>query len=138
MNSAYAASPPYARASMAGLRGILSKEPASAATSAVTSTLGLAVLAVLAPQVWQHPVFDNRWLNGVGLVTHKPVTEDYAPLLPWMGMVWMGLAVGPQLRRLHLPEARITRALACLGQWPLTLYMLHQPLFWGLLLLLSR
>jgi uncharacterized membrane protein len=100
--------------------------------------LVLAALAVLAPQVWQHPVFDNRWLNGVGLVTHKPVTEDYAPLLPWMGMVWMGLALGAQLRRLRLPEARITRALACLGQWPLTLYMLHQPLFWGLLLLLSR
>jgi len=100
--------------------------------------MGLALLAILAPQVWQDPVFDSRWLNGVGLVTHKPVTEDYAPLLPWMGLVWLGLVLGPGLQHLHLPQLRLTRALAFLGQWPLSLYMLHQPLFWGLLLLLSR
>jgi uncharacterized membrane protein len=79
-------------------------------------------------------VFDSRWLNGVGLVTAKPVTEDYAPLLPWMGMVWLGLAFGPWLERLSFTDNRLTAALAHAGQWPLSIYMLHQPLFWGLLL----
>lgn len=83
-------------------------------------------------------MFDNRWLNGVGLVTHKPVTEDYAPLLPWMGLVWAGLALGPHLQRLRLPPHALTHTLAVLGRWPLSVYMLHQPLFWGVLLLVSR
>lgn len=101
----------------------------------------LAVLALAAPHLLQHPVFDNRWLNGVGLVTRKPVTEDYAPLLPWMGMVWMGLALGPKLQALAFQANPIVMnpvmILARVGQWPLSIYMLHQPLFWGVLLLLS-
>jgi len=96
--------------------------------------LGLAVAAVVAPHVLQHPVFDNRWLNGVGLVTAKPVTEDYAPLLPWMGMVWLGLALGHRIGGIPCQAKPFIKALALLGQWPLSIYMLHQPLFWGLLL----
>ena len=104
--------------------------------------LVLAALAVLLPQLWSHALFDNRWLNGVGLVTQKPVTEDYAPLLPWMGMVWLGMALGPHLLvrgqawRGGLVTALVT-ALCAIGRWPLTIYMLHQPLFWGALLLLQ-
>lgn len=102
--------------------------------------LGAAVVALLLPQVVAHPVFDNRWLNGVGLVTRKPVTEDYAPLLPWMGMVWLGMAMGPRLLRKltarlnHLMQGPLIRTLALIGRWPLTLYMVHQPVFWGVLL----
>ena len=105
--------------------------------------LALAVLAILLPHGFSHPLFDQRWLQGVGLVTHKPVTEDYAPVLPWMGAVWLGLAWGPGLmaraesalrdrafgRPLHL--------LALIGRWPLTIYMVHQPVFWGALLLIG-
>ncbi len=100
--------------------------------------LGLGALALALPHVVQHPVFDSRWLNGVGLVTRKPVTEDYAPLLPWMGMVWLGLALGPRLQALRAPDGTVLRALARIGQWPLSLYMVHQPVFWGVLLLVSR
>lgn len=96
--------------------------------------MGMALAALAAPWVVQHPVFDNRWLNGVGLVTVKPVTEDYAPLLPWMGMVWLGVALGPGIERLGLHSNRFTAVLVRTGQWPLSIYMLHQPLFWGLLL----
>lgn len=100
--------------------------------------MGLAVLALAAPHALQHPIFDNRWLQGVGLVTRKPVTEDYAPLLPWMGMVWLGLVLGPRLQAIRLRANPLWTNLARVGQWPLSIYMLHQPLFWGILLLLSR
>jgi uncharacterized membrane protein len=73
--------------------------------------MGMALAALAAPWVVQHPVFDNRWLNGVGLVTVKPVTEDYAPLLPWMGMVWLGVALGPGIERLGLHSNRFTAVL---------------------------
>ncbi|HNJ82206.1 MAG TPA: heparan-alpha-glucosaminide N-acetyltransferase, partial [Piscinibacter sp.] len=52
----------------------------------------VGLLAIALPQWVQHPFFDTRWTNGVGLVTHKPVTEDYAPVLPWLGVLLWGLA----------------------------------------------
>lgn len=99
----------------------------------------LAVAAALSlglPHWVQLAVFDNPWAWGVGLGTRKPVTEDYAPLLPWMGCVWAGLLIA---RRPPLPGFRATgmlwRCLQWLGRRPLRIYMLHQPLLWGVLLL---
>jgi uncharacterized membrane protein len=40
------------------------------------------------------PVFDAPWLNWVGMMTHKPATEDYVPLFPWLGVVLVGVAAG--------------------------------------------
>ena len=99
--------------------------------------LGLAF--ILLPQWLQHPAFDTRWTNWVGLVTHKPVTEDFAPLLPWLGVVCWGLAAGQGLlaaRRGILQGAlpRALRPLAWLGCQSLSFYMLHQPVFIGALL----
>jgi len=99
----------------------------------------LGLLALLLPQWLQSPFFDSRWTNWVGLVTHKPVTEDYAPLLPWLGVMLWGLAAGQWLltrRRASLAGGvpRALRPLATLGRWSLSFYMLHQPLLIGLLL----
>lgn len=96
--------------------------------------LGLA--ALLLPLFVAHPVFDSRWTNWVGLVTRKPVTEDYVPLLPWLGVMLWGLAAGQWLlahRRALLRGAlpRAAAPLAALGRWPLAFYMLHQPVLIG-------
>lgn len=52
----------------------------------------LGGLALLLPQFVAHPLFDTRLTNWVGLVTHKPITEDFVPVLPWLGVMWWGLA----------------------------------------------
>ncbi len=98
--------------------------------------LGLA--AILLPQFVQHPFFDTRWTNWLGLVTRKPVTEDYVPLLPWLGVMWWGLAAGQWVlarRRGWLTGAlpAALAPLAALGRWSLSFYMLHQPVLIGLL-----
>jgi hypothetical protein len=54
----------------------------------------LGAVALLLPHVAQHPFFDSRLTNWIGLVTRRPVTEDYVPLLPWLGVVWWGMAAG--------------------------------------------
>jgi uncharacterized membrane protein len=99
--------------------------------------IGLAAIAL--PRFVRHPFFDTRLTNWVGLVTHKPVTEDYVPLLPWLGVILVGLVAGRwTLRRrpgwitgaLAAPLA----PLAALGRWPLSFYMLHQPVLIGLLM----
>jgi uncharacterized membrane protein len=94
---------------------------------------------VLLPHFVQHPFFDTRLTNWVGLVTRKPVTEDFAPLLPWLGVVLCGLAAGQWLlshRRAVMSGAlpSLLRPLAVLGRWSLSFYMLHQPLFIGAIL----
>jgi uncharacterized membrane protein len=98
--------------------------------------LGLAAIAL--PFVVQHAWFDTRWTNWVGLVTHKPVTEDYVPLLPWLGVTWWGLAAGQWLlanRRGWIAGTLppMLDPLAVLGRWSLSFYMLHQPVLIGLL-----
>src|SRR3989344_685780 len=65
--------------------------------------LPLGLVAVLLPHAFQHPFFDARWTNWVGLVTHKPITEDFVPVLPWLGVMWWGLAVTQWLLR-HRPH----------------------------------
>ena len=101
--------------------------------------LALGALSLLLPRLWNDPVFDNRWLNWTGLVTRKPITEDYVPVLPWLGVMLWGVAAGQWLLRhrrgvMTGPVPAAVRPLAVLGRWSLSFYMLHQPVFIGLLM----
>jgi uncharacterized membrane protein len=94
------------------------------------------LVAWVLPQLLQHPVFDTRWSNWVGLVTRKPVAEDFAPVLPWLGVAWWGLASGQWLLAkkplwLQATLAPLLRPLATLGRYSLSFYMLHQPILLG-------
>ena len=76
--------------------------------------------------------------NWLGLNSRKPVTEDFVPLVPWLGVMWWGMATGQWLwqrdrTRLAPPLPRATAPLAWLGRWSLSWYMLHQPVLMGLL-----
>ena len=85
--------------------------------------------------------FDSRALNWLGLASKKPVTEDYVPLIPWLGVMWWGMAAGNWLlahrpKMLSTPLAqsnKAVKALAVLGRWSLSYYMLHQPVMIGAL-----
>lgn len=83
---------------------------------------------------------DSRWLNGLGVVTHKPVTEDYVPLLPWLGVLLLGVAAGQTLPRAAVarPVGRLGYGLAALGRWSLSYYMLHQLVLIGALMAWMR
>ena len=96
-------------------------------------------IALVLPWLVQHPVFDTRLTNWIGLVTRRPATEDFVPVLPWLGVVWWGVAAGQwvlQRRRGwfagELP--RVLQPLAVLGRWSLSFYMLHQPVLIGLVM----
>ena len=83
---------------------------------------------------WLDTAFNQKALNWIGLIHAKPITEDYVPLLPWMAMVWWGMAATQwYLRRREraaataAPLAKALLPLAFLGRWSLSYYMLHQP-----------
>jgi uncharacterized membrane protein len=99
----------------------------------------MGLVAIALPHLVKDSFFDTRLTNWVGLVTRKPVTEDYAPLLPWIGVMWWGLAAGQWVLKNRrewvtgvLPST--LAPLATLGRWSLSFYMLHQPVLIGLLL----
>ncbi len=117
-----------------GIAAMLLVARPAAALGAWLWPAGLA--AILLPQVVSHPFFDTRWTNWVGLVTRKPVTEDFVPVLPWLGVMLWGLAAGQWAlkRRRALLAGDLPpplRPLAALGRWSLSFYMLHQPVLIG-------
>lgn len=89
------------------------------------------------------PWFNGRTLNWLGLVSRKPFTEDYVPVLPWLGVLWWGLAAGQWVMaterghwlRWRLP--RVLQPLAVLGRWSLSYYMVHQPVMIGVLMVVA-
>ena len=86
--------------------------------------------------------FDGKALNWLGLVSRKPLTEDFVPIFPWLGVLWWGLAAGQALvRRRRDVLAAIVPAsvqpLIWLGRWSLAWYMLHQPVMIGVLVLIA-
>ncbi len=87
-------------------------------------------------------VFNGMALNWLGFIGYKPITEDYVPVLPWLGVMWWGMASGqwlllrwPHGVGLALPAA--LSPLSWLGRWSLSWYMLHQPVLIGLLMLIK-
>ena len=99
----------------------------------------LGVLCLMLPQWVQLPALDGRAGQWTGLITHKPVTEDFAPVLPWLAVMIWGLAAGHWLLRrrrdaLAGPLPSALRPLAVLGRWSLSFYMVHQPVLIGSLM----
>ncbi|ART48187.1 hypothetical protein CBP33_08695 [Acidovorax carolinensis] len=94
--------------------------------------------------VWEEwaPLLNARALNWLGLVSRKPFTEDYVPVLPWLGVLWWGLAAGQWMlsRSAHWVPRKVPpflRPLASLGRWSLSYYMVHQPVMIGGLMALG-
>lgn len=100
----------------------------------------LAVAALAAPGLLASPTFDSLAWYWLGLSTEVPPAPDYVPLLPWGGVVLLGILGGrlalPWLvRDGAAPAGRATRLLAWPGRHSLAIYLLHQPLLLGLLTL---
>ncbi|MDE2137429.1 MAG: DUF1624 domain-containing protein [Gammaproteobacteria bacterium] len=101
-------------------------------------------VALIAGLVFSTPSMDSPPLDIFGFAAHKPPTEDYVPLFPWIGVVLIGLAGGlnwgsrgfepvAALGRWRAAIPRpVQRALAGLGRWSLSVYLVHQPVLMGL------
>ena len=102
------------------------------------AALMVGVVVIVAGVAIGVPLFDLPLLNWVGLMTHKPATEDYVPLLPWFGVVLVGISIGWWLLERRMRDLRqISRAspkwLTWVGRHSLLVYMIHQPIMMGLL-----
>lgn len=87
-------------------------------------------------------IFNGRALNWLGLITRLPITEDYVPIFPWLGVMLWGLACGQWLlarrpRRLAMAVPPRATWLAWMGRHSLPWYMLHQLVLLGALALIG-
>jgi len=112
-------------------------------------------IAAYAINTWTELLFLNeKVFNWLGLISVKPITEDYVPLVPWLGVMWWGMAgaqwwlarsaqpLAPKAvqsakavngLQSHAPNAWPVRVLARLGRWSLSYYLVHQPVLLGAL-----
>lgn len=79
---------------------------------------------------------DGRWLAPLGVTPTRYPAVDYFPIIPWLGVVLLGVFLGNLLyaenkRRFALPywgNLFPFNALEFLGKHSLLIYMIHQPL----------
>lgn len=86
--------------------------------------------------------YDLLWL---GFIPNNFYTLDYVPLLPWLGVVSLGVFTGKmayedyirQFKLLDLSNYQIINIFEFLGRNSLVIYLIHQPILFLLLYLLG-
>ncbi|WP_181700629.1 heparan-alpha-glucosaminide N-acetyltransferase [Chthonobacter albigriseus] len=102
------------------------------------ATLAVAVLVLLAPRYLTSEAFDHPLLVWTGLQATVPPANDFVPVFPWLAAVLAGVAAGRLIARGSLPlpfwsgETAAGRVLRWLGRWSLLIYLVHQPLLFGI------
>ncbi len=77
---------------------------------------------------------DSEYLFWLGWITHTYTALDHYPLIPWFGVVLIGMFLGNVLPELKVKN-RVAGSLAYLGRNSLAIYLIHQPLIISLMLL---
>ena len=111
----------------------LIEAPAAAGLAAGAIAIGL-------PFFVQSKLFNPPFLLWIGLGEKLPDTLDWRPLLPWAGLVFLGLGAARLpgvLDRLFSPKrwraaSGFSRALCFAGRHSLPIYLVHQPVLIGL------
>ncbi len=96
--------------------------------------------AILLPIFYQNIFFMRPIWNLSGLSPIKPLTEDFAPIFPWLGVVGIGVGIGAWFikQKLNFGFDREIHLLTWLGQNSLVFYMTHQLILFPLAWLISR
>jgi len=124
---------------------------------AVASLLGLPFLRlgylnlIIGPVIllignhYEHPFFNQAGWQWLGMMTERPITEDYVPVFPWFGMILIGLGLAywtknnQTLNKLLYWQRQhpVLTTLTFAGRHSLLIYLLHQPIFLGVLYVIT-
>jgi uncharacterized membrane protein len=108
-------------------------------------SLALGLLIVAVGFYIGRLVSPSPWLIWLGVKQASRLMVDYFPVLPWFGVALLGIVLGHTLysggiRRFSLSDDFYlppVRGLAFLGRHALLIYLIHQPILLGTLLLLG-
>lgn len=106
----------------------------------------LGIVVFVAGHLYSHSAFDSIWLHWIGLVEYKRPALDYVPLLPWLGVVLLGIGFahwlessskGKQVLAVDFLATRnrtvrlSNELLIKMGQHSLIIYLVHQPIMFA-------
>lgn len=84
--------------------------------------------------------FDFPYLTWLGFMPKNFFTFDYFPLMPWLGVIMLGIYFGKHTFKktidIHF-KGKLSNIFTFLGKHSLTIYLIHQPLLIMLLLFLG-
>lgn len=106
-----------------------------------TVTLLAAAAMIAAPIYLRNPAFDAPFWWWLGLSSFDPPSNDYVPVLPWTGMILIGVAIA-KFAAARGWFAKLTRSegvaqsgfgywLTLAGRNSLIIYLIHQPILIG-------
>lgn len=105
-----------------------------------------AAIAFALPAFVASPLLDQPWAVWIGFSRAPIQTADFVPVFPWFGCVLSGIALArlvlPRLEATAAaswrPRTRASRVLCWGGRHSLLVYLVHQPLFIGLIMLATH
>jgi uncharacterized membrane protein len=111
------------------------------ATAPAWASLAIGLAAIAGPFFIRSTLFDPPLLLWLGLGEALPNTLDWRPLLPWAGVVFLGLGAARLpgvIERLRSPkrwraESAPARWIGFAGRHSLPIYLIHQPILIGVL-----
>ncbi len=94
-------------------------------------------------KIWTtNTVAHNNWFFWLGFITEDFVSYDYFPLMPYIFMFLLGVWMGRWLKHLRetgsdnrLLMSKAPGVLTWPGRHSLWIYLLHQPILWGVCLM---
>jgi uncharacterized membrane protein len=103
--------------------------------------LSIGIILIIIGIILKNFTFDFNYLLFLGFIPNQFFTVDYFPLLPWFGVVLVGIFVGNclyvnnkrQFRLKDLDKFRFIRFFGFLGRHSLLIYFIHQPVMLAIL-----
>ena len=100
----------------------------------ITIVAGIACLTL--PHFYRDAYFNPVWINWIGLFTIPPRSNDFVPLMPWLGSFLIGMGctkiamttgVTARLAAIGTGAHAASRATRFCGRHSLAFYLVHQP-----------
>lgn len=87
------------------------------------------------------PLYGPAYLIPLGIYPHGFYTLDYEPLIPWFSLILLGIAAGTfrySKKAKKQRDNRFVSLLAVPGRNSLLIYLIHQPIIIGFLVLIGQ
>jgi len=98
----------------------------------------IAIVVFLLGPVFQSMQVTNSLLLIFGAIPPEFTSLDYFPIFPWLGIIFLGIGLAPMLKKwgLFKKGSKEKPIISFLGQNSLIIYLVHQPIIIGALLLI--
>lgn len=102
----------------------------------------IPAIAIIILGLFLETLAGPAFLMPLGILPTGFMPRDFFPILPWLGVMLLGVALGSILypngfRRFNISDGgKIGALFAKIGKYPLQIYILHLPIVGGIILLL--